>query len=91
MLQYYKAKRMTPEQIATFIEERKWDYRGMSCAVGPLFGGLLNSTVLFIAFGFAAALAERIPIVGLIFSISNRIGAAMWAHGMLTLLTGSWQ
>lgn len=33
-------------------------------------------------FGFTAALAERIPIIGLIFSVSNRIGAAMWAHGM---------
>lgn len=31
-------------------------------------------------FGFAAALLERIPLVGLVFSISNRIGAAMWAH-----------
>jgi hypothetical protein len=31
-------------------------------------------------FGFAAALFERIPLVGLVFSISNRIGAAMWAH-----------
>ncbi|TFK91857.1 hypothetical protein K466DRAFT_659724 [Polyporus arcularius HHB13444] len=58
---YYKAKHMTPEQIAVFIEERKWDYR---------------------AFGFAAALAERMPIVGLIFSISNRVGAAMWAHDL---------
>ena len=44
-------------------------------------GGPLNLTLLA-AFGFAAALAERIPIVGLLFSISNRIGAAMWAHGM---------
>lgn len=25
--QYFKAKAMTPEQIAVFIEERKWDYR----------------------------------------------------------------
>ena len=32
-------------------------------------------------FGFTAALVERIPIIGLIFSVSNRIGAAMWAHG----------
>lgn len=23
---------------------------------------------------------ERIPLVGIVFSISNRIGAAMWAH-----------
>jgi hypothetical protein len=51
---------MTEHQIATFMEERKWDYR---------------------AFGFAAALIESIPIAGLFFSISNRIGAAMWAHG----------
>ncbi|KAH9889928.1 hypothetical protein C8Q73DRAFT_653332 [Cubamyces lactineus] len=58
---YFKAKKMSSDQVATFIEERKWDYR---------------------SFGFAAALAERLPIVGLIFSISNRIGAAMWAHDL---------
>lgn len=33
------------------------------------------------AFGFTAALLERLPLVGLVFSISNRIGAAMWAIG----------
>ncbi|ORX37407.1 hypothetical protein BD324DRAFT_626069 [Kockovaella imperatae] len=33
-------------------------------------------------FGFAASLLERIPIVGLFFSISNRIGAAMWAFDL---------
>jgi len=38
----------------------------------------LNSAV----FGFAAALLETLPFVGLIFSISNQVGAAMWAHGM---------
>ncbi|KIM56965.1 hypothetical protein SCLCIDRAFT_1219800 [Scleroderma citrinum Foug A] len=57
---YFKAKKMTPLQIAIFTEERKWDYR---------------------LFGFAAALLEGLPIVGLVFTISNRIGAAMWAHG----------
>ena len=35
-------------------------------------------------FGFAAALLETLPFIGLLFSISNQIGAAMWAHGMLT-------
>lgn len=35
------------------------------------------------AFGFAAALLERIPLLGLVFSVSNRIGAAMWAVGNL--------
>ena len=34
------------------------------------------------SFGFVAALMERIPLAGLIFSISNRIGAAMWAHDL---------
>jgi len=29
-------------------------------------------------FGFAASLLERMPIIGLFLSISNRIGAAMW-------------
>ncbi|WVQ77005.1 hypothetical protein IAR50_006684 [Cryptococcus sp. DSM 104548] len=33
-------------------------------------------------FGFAAAVVESVPIVGLFFSISNRIGAAMWAFDM---------
>ncbi|EPS99426.1 hypothetical protein FOMPIDRAFT_1050701 [Fomitopsis schrenkii] len=31
------------------------------------------------AFGFVAALLERIPLLGLVLSISNRVGAAMWA------------
>ncbi|TFK32566.1 hypothetical protein BDQ12DRAFT_616860 [Crucibulum laeve] len=34
------------------------------------------------AFGFTAALLEGLPIIGLIFSISNRVGAAMWAHDL---------
>ncbi|KAF9237042.1 hypothetical protein BU15DRAFT_49293 [Melanogaster broomeanus] len=33
-------------------------------------------------FGFTAALLEGIPVVGLAFTISNRIGAAMWAHDL---------
>ncbi|KIP05074.1 hypothetical protein PHLGIDRAFT_19813 [Phlebiopsis gigantea 11061_1 CR5-6] len=34
------------------------------------------------AFGFTAALLEGLPFVGLIFTVSNRIGAAMWAHDL---------
>lgn len=26
--QYFAAKKMTPQQIAVFVEERKWEYRG---------------------------------------------------------------
>jgi hypothetical protein len=33
-------------------------------------------------FGFIAALLERLPLIGIVFSISNRIGAAMWAHDL---------
>ena len=33
-------------------------------------------------FGFFALLLERLPLFGLIFSISNQIGAAMWAHDL---------
>ncbi|KAF5373597.1 hypothetical protein D9758_000886 [Tetrapyrgos nigripes] len=33
-------------------------------------------------FGFTAALLEGLPIIGLIFNISNRVGAAMWAHDL---------
>ena len=71
---------MTPEQIATFIEERKWDYRGTS---SPLLvvSSLSHLKPVTTAFGFTAALVERLPIIGLVFSVSNRIGAAMWAHG----------
>ncbi|CAK9779990.1 hypothetical protein CC85DRAFT_283575 [Cutaneotrichosporon oleaginosum] len=34
------------------------------------------------SFGFCASLLEGIPILGLWFSVSNRIGAAMWAHDL---------
>ncbi|KAM0788628.1 hypothetical protein ACM66B_001747 [Microbotryomycetes sp. NB124-2] len=33
-------------------------------------------------FGFVASLMERIPLIGIVFSVSNRIGAAMWAHDL---------
>lgn len=36
----------------------------------------------YFVFGFVATLLEHIPVLGLIFSISNRIGAAMWAHDL---------
>ena len=77
-LQYFKAKKMTPLQIAIFTEERKWDYR---CAGYFLLRLTMQSSLPLIVFGFAAALLEGLPIVGLVFTISNRIGAAMWAHG----------
>ncbi|KAJ1302982.1 hypothetical protein OPQ81_003274 [Rhizoctonia solani] len=58
---YFKLKKMTPKEIAVFVDERKWDYR---------------------AFGFVAALLESIPIIGIGFTISNRIASCMWAHDL---------
>jgi len=49
-----------------------------------------EQTAIFIAehqwdyqfFGFTAALLETLPFIGLVFSISNQVGAAMWAHDL---------
>ena len=71
---------MTKEQIAVFIAEHKWDYRrGYLRLFGRRSGA---DDELSSVFGFTAALLETLPFVGLIFSVSNRVGAAMWAHGM---------
>ncbi|KAG8946346.1 hypothetical protein FRC04_011892 [Tulasnella sp. 424] len=58
---YFLAKKMTPLEIATYMEERKTSYY---------------------LFGFTAALLEMIPLAGLLFSISNRVGASMWAFDL---------
>jgi hypothetical protein len=51
--------------------------------VGPsiLFQPSPDSHRFYVDFGFAAALLEGLPVVGLAFTLSNKIGAAMWAHG----------
>jgi hypothetical protein len=71
---------MTPHEVAVFIEERKWDYR-CKLLLHFIDTHISLTDVFFSVFGFAAALLEEIPIIGLIFTISNRVGAAMWAHG----------
>ncbi|KAG8989374.1 hypothetical protein FRB95_001396 [Tulasnella sp. JGI-2019a] len=58
---YFIAKKMTPLEIAIFMQEHKFDYY---------------------TFGFCAALLESFPIIGLLFSVSNRVGAAMWAFDL---------
>lgn len=37
--------------------------------------------LLYLAFGFAAALLEAVPFIGIFFTVSNRVGACMWAFG----------
>jgi hypothetical protein len=77
-VKYFTAKKMTPDQVAVFVEERKWEYRGLFYLLSK---SELQDPTHSLAFGFAAAVFEGLPIVGLIFTISNRVGAAMWAHG----------
>ena len=43
---------------------------------------IVERLIEFRSFGFVAALFERVPLIGIVFSISNRIGAAMWAHDL---------
>lgn len=72
---------MTPEQSTLFVEERKWDYYGASSRVPHpkcQTDGLRFPVVRAPAFGFAASLLESLPFVGMFFSVSNRIGAAMY-------------
>jgi len=54
-------------------------------ALSPWLAEHLLTFVRRAVFGFVASLMERIPLVGLVFSISNRIGAAMWAHDVSLL------
>ena len=67
---YFAAKKLTDEETWRFVEERRWGYRGKG-------HGVVQDTDST-AFGFAASLVEQIPIFGLAFSVSNRVGAAMW-------------
>jgi len=41
-----------------------------------------TSDLVSLVFGFTAALLEGLPIIGLVFTVSNRVAAAMWAHGV---------
>jgi hypothetical protein len=79
-MQYFEAKKMTPHEVAVFMEERKWDYR-RTC-IRSLPRARIAHIASLPVFGFVAALLESIPILGLVFSISNRIGAAMWAFDL---------
>lgn len=76
---YFLMKQMTPAQCARWIEERKWEYR----VFGFFAGILVHLTLLNVcSHTTTQALLEGLPIIGLLFSVSNRVGAAMWAFGM---------
>ncbi|KAJ3574274.1 hypothetical protein NP233_g1870 [Leucocoprinus birnbaumii] len=73
-----------PEFWQPYVEE--WDHPPRPDVDQTIFDRILASyfgrTVIKQAFGFAAALLEGLPIIGLVFMVSNRVGAAMWAHDL---------
>ena len=77
---------MTSHQVAVFMEERKWDYRSTFSFNVDFVMQCISVLTAALVFGFAAALLEGLPVIGLLFTLSNRIGAAMWAHGRSFIL-----
>ena len=68
------------------MEERKWDYRSTFSFNVDFVMQCISVLTAALVFGFAAALLEGLPVIGLLFTLSNRIGAAMWAHGRSFIL-----
>ncbi|KAL7415672.1 hypothetical protein BDY24DRAFT_413246 [Mrakia frigida] len=62
---------------ARFLHEPYFASKGMTPNQALLF--VEERKWDYYSFGFAASLLESLPFVGMFFSISNRIGAAMWA------------
>jgi len=64
----------------TYLHKSYFEAKGMTKAQIATF--VEERKWHYRAFGFCAALLEDLPIVGVFFSVSNRIGAAMWAHDL---------
>lgn len=84
---------MTPHEVAVFVAERNKEYLcryilnlSQRSGYSVIVGIALKCVLLCAAFGFAAALLEATPFIGIFFSVSNRIGACMWAFGKSFLL-----
>ena len=72
---YFQSKKMTPHEIAVSMKERKPE---IFLTVFAKISDLMRAVL---AFGFSAALLRSTPLIGIFFTISNRIGACMWAFG----------
>jgi hypothetical protein len=61
---------------AEYLHQPYFETKGMSSA--EIWRWVEERKWAYRAFGFTSSLVESIPVLGLFFSISNRIGAAMW-------------
>ncbi|KAH8918141.1 hypothetical protein BT69DRAFT_1354129 [Atractiella rhizophila] len=66
--------------LGKILHEPFFKAKGMSDFQRELF--VVERQTEYRTFGFVAALLERVPVLGIVFGVSNRIGAAMWAHDL---------
>jgi hypothetical protein len=76
---YFQLKQMKKQEKDQFIEKRKAAYaRSVNHAIQYTHQILLTDT----SFGVPAVLLELVPILGIFFSFTNTVGAALWAADM---------
>lgn len=74
---YFQLKQMKKQDKERFIEERKAAYARSVVKPHQDVPLLTNES-----FGVPAVLLELVPVVGILFSFTNTVGAALWAADM---------
>ncbi|THV08065.1 hypothetical protein K435DRAFT_177979 [Dendrothele bispora CBS 962.96] len=72
---YFQLKHMDKKDRETSVNERRGAYAASVAVFLPLCESLISSS----RFGAVALALELIPIVGLVFSFTSIVGAALWA------------
>lgn len=75
---YFQLKQMKKQEKDQFIEKRKAAYARLVIR----FQSYYFNTTNFISFGVPAVLLELVPVLGIFFSFTNTVGAALWAADM---------
>lgn len=72
---YFRAFTYAQQLLTPFFAQKRMTPQQVHLFLTERMGSIKS-------YGFACALLERIPIIGIVFSISNRVGAAMLAHDL---------